>query len=160
MKKRQIETFLVESPWGSLQVIYSEEGIYALKKTSRKIKGSQKLPILADECRKALKHYFEGKADAPFSSLIIDYSDYTDFQKKVLRALSKVRHGKVLSYADLAKKSGVQNGARAIGHVMSLNRTPILLPCHRIVRKDGGMGGFAYGLSWKKSLLKHEGIEF
>lgn len=155
----QIST--LQSPWGCLEIKYSERGIYSLDMKKKKNNGGEinkDEPLFVKECRRRLQDYFKRSEKKMFSELKIDYSGYTPFQLRVLQALSKVDTGTTISYEKLATKSGSPKGARAIGHVMSLNRTPIILPCHRIVRKDGGMGGYAYGLDWKKKLLLHEGI--
>ena len=160
VKKRSFS--IMDSPWGCLEIEYSEKGIYALRKKEQKFRQkeskNQKEPCFVSECRRQLKSYFKEAKTNLFSELDMDYSDYTVFQRRVLSELRKVRAGVTISYEELALKSGAPKGARAIGHVMSLNRTPIILPCHRVVRKNGEMGGFAYGIEWKKKLLKHEGI--
>ncbi len=160
-EKKQFDVSILDSPWGCLEIKYSERGIYSIhmkKKTIQKVGKNEKEPLFVKECRNGLQGYFKQAKKKMFRELYIDYSGYTPFQRNVLEALSKVDVGMTMSYEELAKKSGSPKGARAIGHVMSLNRTPIILPCHRIVRKDGGMGGYAYGVDWKKKLLEHEGI--
>jgi methylated-DNA-[protein]-cysteine S-methyltransferase len=102
-----------------------------------------------------LENYFSGKKP-DFSGAVISFADYTDFQVSVLREFKKLAWGKVLTYGELARMSGKQGAARAVGGVLSCNRTPILIPCHRVLAKNG-IGGFSKGVEWKKKLLKIEG---
>jgi len=70
----------------------------------------------------------------------------------------KIPRGGVVSYSDLAKKTGKRNAARAVGRVMAANPFPLIIPCHRVIRADGKLGGFGGGLEMKKNLLEKEGI--
>lgn len=69
---------------------------------------------------------------------------------------AKIPYGKLATYQQLAKKSGFPRGARFVGNVMRKNRLPLFYPCHRVVRTDGGLGGYGPGLAWKKRLLALE----
>ncbi|MCH7504280.1 MGMT family protein [PVC group bacterium] len=93
-----------------------------------------------------------------FNSVSIDWGRYTLFEKKILKALYRRKTGRLLSYKELAVKGGVPKAARAVGRVMSKNRTPILIPCHYVVRSDGDLGGFSSGILKKKKLLKVENL--
>ncbi|MCH7590687.1 MGMT family protein [PVC group bacterium] len=93
-----------------------------------------------------------------FGTFAIDWSGYTLFEKKILKALYGQKEGRLLSYKELAVKGGVSKAARAVGRVMSKNRTPILIPCHYVVRSDGDLGGFSSGILKKKKLLKVENL--
>lgn len=109
------------------------------------------------EAKKQLNQYFitpQMKFDLP-----LDFSG-TDFQVKVWRRLKQVPSGQTLSYQDLAKKVGVENGQRAIGGAVNKNPLMIFIPCHRIIKKNGSIGGFAVSLSIKEALLWHEGRRF
>ena len=64
-----------------------------------------------------------------------------------------------MSYKQLAERAGVPAGARAAGQALARNRTPLLIPCHRVVAQGGKLGGFTAGIDWKKELLALEGIE-
>lgn len=81
------------------------------------------------------------------------------FQLACLNALLAVPYGKTISYAKLAQKAGVPGGARAVGNAMNRNPLPILVPCHRVIRSDGGIGGFSKGLAMKRVLLELEGTQ-
>ena len=85
--------------------------------------------------------------------------DGTDFQKKVWRALSHIPYGKVLTYKQVAEKIGAPNAFRAVGGACGANELPIIIPCHRVVASNGGLGGFSNGLKLKRFLLRLEGVE-
>jgi methylated-DNA-[protein]-cysteine S-methyltransferase len=78
----------------------------------------------------------------------------------VYALLKKVPEGKVTTYGDLAKALGHPRAARAIGRIMNANPDPIVVPCHRVVASDGGIGGYAYGTKVKKDILAGEGLSF
>ncbi len=82
----------------------------------------------------------------------------TKFQQSVWRALAKVPAGVTVSYAELARRSGNPAAVRAVGTACGRNPVPFLIPCHRVIASDGGLGGFSGGLDIKKALLKAEGI--
>ena len=78
---------------------------------------------------------------------------------KVYRKLLEVPKGKVTTYGELAKAVGLKNGQRAIGMIMKKNLFPVIVPCHRVVKSDGKIGGYAYGERVKSSILANEGIK-
>ena len=80
----------------------------------------------------------------------------TGFAKSVWREISKVLHGKTISYGELAKRVGNPNAFRAVGTACGKNPVPIFVPCHRIVPASGGVGQYAFGSEIKKLLLQHE----
>lgn len=105
------------------------------------------------EAKKQLKIYFKNpqiKFDLP-----LDFSG-TDFQLKVWKTLKRVSSGKTISYQDLAIKIGLDNGQRAIGGAVNKNPLMIFIPCHRVIQKNGSIGGFAVSVSIKEALLFHE----
>ena len=82
----------------------------------------------------------------------------TDFQKKVWTLLQEIPFGKALSYSDLSIRYGDIKAIRAIAHANAVNPFWIIVPCHRIIGKDGSLTGYAGALWRKKWLLEHEGI--
>jgi len=80
----------------------------------------------------------------------------TEFQNKIWKVTSKVPAGEVRSYGQIAKDAGYPGAARAVGGAMAKNPLPILVPCHRIIKSDGSLGGFGGGLPLKHRLLRHE----
>lgn len=81
-----------------------------------------------------------------------------DLKTRVYRNLLKVPKGRVTTYKELSKSVGLKNGQRAIGRIMNKNPNPVVVPCHRVVRSDGFVGGYAYGETAKRKLLSKEGI--
>jgi methylated-DNA-[protein]-cysteine S-methyltransferase len=81
----------------------------------------------------------------------------TEFQKKVWEEMQKIPYGKTRTYGELAEKVGNPKGARAVGMACNKNKIPVIIPCHRVVGKNGKLTGFAGGLDIKELLLKIEG---
>jgi methylated-DNA-[protein]-cysteine S-methyltransferase len=81
----------------------------------------------------------------------------TDFQKKVWNELTKIPYGETISYGELAERMGNKNLMRAVAAANGSNPTPILIPCHRVIGKDGSLVGYGGGLEVKKKLLELEG---
>ena len=77
----------------------------------------------------------------------------------VYRKLLEVPSGKITTYADLAKAVGLKNGQRKIGQIMKKNPFPVIIPCHRVVRSDQFVGGYAFDTERKTSMLIKEGIK-
>ena len=83
----------------------------------------------------------------------------SDFEKKVWKAAAKIPYGTTISYAGLAKKIGKPGSARAVGNALGKNPCPIVIPCHRVIKTDGTLGGFSGGRGWKKKLLNLEALK-
>jgi len=79
--------------------------------------------------------------------------------RDVYDLLTKIPPGKVATYGDLAKALGYPNSSRAVGRILAKNPNPIVVPCHRVVKSNGHIGGYAYGEKRKKDLLEKEGIQ-
>ncbi len=110
--------------------------------------------------KRALQTYFNGER-VGFEEFTIDDSHLTDFQKKVYTYLrTHVTWGKTISYGELAQKVGTINAARAVGNAMAKNPFPIIVPCHRVLKRGNKLGGFSGGEHWKKYLLTIEGVTF
>ncbi len=101
--------------------------------------------------------YFSGKI-VNFSKIPVDFVSYSNFTKKILIALRAVKYGETLSYKYLALKAGFSaRYSRACASALSINRTPIILPCHRIIYSNNKLGGYsAAGLSLKNKLISLE----
>ncbi len=80
----------------------------------------------------------------------------TEFQKKVWQALAKIPYGETISYGELAEKIGNPRASRAVGMATGKNPVPIIIPCHRVIGKDGSLTGFGGGLDVKQRLLDIE----
>ncbi|MFJ4949215.1 methylated-DNA--[protein]-cysteine S-methyltransferase [Streptomyces sp. NPDC088760] len=113
-------------------------------------------PLLAEPIRQ-LRAYFAGERHD--FDLPLDWSLISGFNRQVLRELaSGVPYGTVVGYGDLAGRVGQPGGAQAVGAAMGANPLPVVVPCHRVVESDGGIGGFGGGLETKRKLLALEGV--
>ena len=83
----------------------------------------------------------------------------TAFQEAVWQALRAIPPGETRSYAQLAAAAGSPGAVRAAGTACGANHVPVVIPCHRALRSDGSMGGYAYGVDRKKALLRREGAD-
>ena len=80
-------------------------------------------------------------------------------EKKIYRKLLQVPPGKITTYKELARSIGLENGQRVIGQIMKKNPFPVIIPCHRVVKSDGKIGGYVYGETVKSRMLTNEGIK-
>lgn len=80
----------------------------------------------------------------------------TVFQQVVWSQLTKIRYGDTISYSEIAKEIGNVRAVRAVANACGRNPTPIIIPCHRVIRKSGDIGGYGLGISRKHSLLERE----
>ncbi|GAA5066054.1 methylated-DNA--[protein]-cysteine S-methyltransferase [Streptomyces similanensis] len=113
-------------------------------------------PVLA-QATGQLEAYFAGERRD--FELPLDWSLISGFNRQVLRELaSGVPYGQVVGYGDLARRVGQPQAAQAVGVAMGSNPLPLVVPCHRVVESDGGIGGFGGGLETKRTLLSLEGV--
>ncbi len=103
-------------------------------------------PILLEWCSLYAKG-FSSSLSLQFGSL---------FQQKVMKAMQKIPFGQTVSYSELATSCGSSKGARAVGNACHRNPFPLLVPCHRVIRSDKQMGGFAFDIEIKRRLLEFE----
>ena len=106
-----------------------------------------------NQIERELNQYFESKLDE-FSTPIKYFG--SEFQIKVWNSLRKIPFGSTLSYLDIATSIDCPKAVRAVGRVNGLNQLSIIVPCHRVIGKDGELVGYGGGLERKKWLLKHE----
>lgn len=109
-----------------------------------------------DNVRRELERYFAGRRFT-FDTRV-DLSGLTPFQRKILGETVKVPAGHYTTYSQLAASAGRPRAARAAGNVLHDNPVAIIVPCHRVLRGDGSLGGYAGGLDAKAWLLRHEGV--
>jgi methylated-DNA-[protein]-cysteine S-methyltransferase len=113
-------------------------------------------PLLAEAIRQ-MEAYFAGERND--FELPLDWSLISGFNRQVLRELAAgVPYGTVVGYGDLAGRVGQPRAAQAVGVAMGANPLPVVVPCHRVVESDGGIGGFGGGLETKRKLLALEGV--
>ena len=101
-----------------------------------------------------LLDYFNGN-QVNFKS-ILDLRIGTIFQRKVWDKISEIPYGELRTYKWIASEIGNLNAVRAVGNAVGKNPVPPIIPCHRVIRTDGNLGGFSSGISLKKWLLKLE----
>jgi len=103
-----------------------------------------------------LNRYLQGEK-TDFNAKV-DLSRLGNFAERVLLETRKIPYGQVRSYAWLGRMLGYKNASRAVGQALKKNPVPIIIPCHRVIREDGSIGGFSMGIGMKKRLLSIEGI--
>jgi methylated-DNA-[protein]-cysteine S-methyltransferase len=113
------------------------------------------LPARLDEVRRELDEYFAGRRRA--FDVPLDRRLSRGYRLAVLEELSRVPFGETVSYRDLAERTGKPNASRAVGTAMATNPIPIVVPCHRVLRTGGALGGYGGGVDTKVWLLRHEG---
>ena len=101
-----------------------------------------------------LQRYFSG--DPVEFDLNLDLQAGTEFQQSVWRATCRIPYGEFRSYGWIAREIGKPLATRAVGSAEGANPLPIIIPCHRVVRSDGKLGGYSAGLHWKPKLLDQE----
>lgn len=102
-----------------------------------------------------LREYAQGRRRE--FNLPLDWSAIKPFQRAVLQAAHTIPFGETRSYGWIAHAIGKPRASRAVGQALGANPIPIIVPCHRVVASDGGLGGYAGGLTLKKKLLQLEG---
>ena len=113
-------------------------------------------PAKLDPARRELDLYFEGKLTE--FELPIDWRLTGGFRGKVQRAINRIPYGQTRTYMDVARSAGNERAVRAAGTACGSNPIPIVVPCHRVLRSGGGLGGYGGGLPMKEALLKLEGV--
>jgi methylated-DNA-[protein]-cysteine S-methyltransferase len=142
----------ISTPLGTAHIKGDANGITEIRVSDEEV-SIQTIPsVLAPACGQ-LREYFEGSRktfDLPLRP------EGTSFQRKVWTALLEIPYGKQISYLDLAIKLGDPGALRAVAGANAKNPVWIVIPCHRVVGKDGSLTGYAGGLHRKKWLLSHE----
>lgn len=141
------------SPIGPI-AIYSEDGCITKLEFNKRLEAEQ-IDAIIEVCKTELTEYFDGKRKT-FDIKIKPAG--TAFQLRVWDKLKEIPFGKTISYSDLAIRLGDLKVIRAAGTANGKNKIPIIIPCHRVIGKDGSLVGFAGGLDIKEQLLRHEGV--
>ena len=113
-------------------------------------------PAQLDEARRELDLYFEGKLD--HFDLPLDWRLSGGFRRRVLRAIDRTPYGQTRSYTEMARRAGNERAVRAAGSACGSNPIPLVVPCHRVLRTSGALGGYGGGLPMKQALLELEGV--
>lgn len=157
---------MTDTPVGTIGLATSDAGLCRLDYVKNEQQFLERIldafgdrPVLRSEkldpARRELDQYFAGKR-LDFD-LDVDLSEVRGFSRKVLQATARIPAGQVLSYTEVAAKAGNAKAGRAAGNALHNNPVAIVVPCHRILRGDGSLGGYAGGLPVKEWLLEHEG---
>jgi methylated-DNA-[protein]-cysteine S-methyltransferase len=113
-------------------------------------------PAELDEARRELDLYFAGKLDR--FELPLDWRLSGGFRRRVLRAIDRIPYGQTRSYTEMARTAGNERAVRAAGSACGSNPIPLVVPCHRVLRTSGALGGYGGGLPMKRALLELEGV--
>jgi len=159
----------VDSPLGPLVVAATPRGLVRLAYTGSRDEGEVvedlagklsprilEAPERLDDVRRELDEYFEGRRadfDVP-----IDWSLTRGFTGKVLRQTARIGYGKTSTYAEVAGRAGSPRAVRAAGNALGSNPIPVVVPCHRVLRTGGALGGYTGGVERKEFLLRLEGV--
>jgi methylated-DNA-[protein]-cysteine S-methyltransferase len=159
-----LEFSCFETEWGWVGIMGSDKGLY--KSTLPAPHEKSAIDAIIDnviaerreskfkDIKGALISYFSGERiefDFP-----VDLSNCTDFQRRVWLATARIPYGDLYPYGWIAEQIGNPKSSRTVGQSLGANRLPIIIPCHRVIRSDGGLGGFSGGLHWKKRLIELE----
>lgn len=152
METLYIQHFL--SPVGMLTLCAGEDALHGLYfGASAPAQAQERCTPLLEAAMRQLDEYFRRQRRV-FTLPLAPQG--TDFQKRVWHALCAIPYGQTCSYAQLAEAVGAPRAFRAAGQANHANPLPIFIPCHRVIRADGALGGYAGGLSRKAFLLKLE----
>ena len=117
-------------------------------------------PSLVEEMEESLAAYFAGgDIERDLALRLLGCIPLTPFEEAVYRAVIAIPRGSTLSYGEVAERAGHPRAARAVGNAMRENPYPIFVPCHRVIRADGGLGGYGGREDVKARLLIHEGVK-
>ncbi len=144
---------IIGSPLGNLKITAGDQGISGIAYTEEAV-CSTDVPLLK-KAEVQLKEYFEGrrkKFDLP-----LDLKG-TEFQKRVWQALLEIPWGETRSYSEIAAAAGNAKAVRAAGMANHVNPVVIVVPCHRVIGKNGSLTGYGGGLERKQFLLNLEAV--
>ena len=113
-------------------------------------------PAELDEVQRELDLYFTGKLD--HFDLPLDWQLSGGFRQRVLRAIDRIPYGQTRTYTEMALEAGNERAVRAAGTACGSNPIPLVVPCHRVLRTSGALGGYGGGLPMKQALLELEGV--
>jgi methylated-DNA-[protein]-cysteine S-methyltransferase len=152
----------IDTPLGTLTAVATERGLAGLWFDAQKHHpGALEAPVDAGNrhiaaARAWLEAYW-ARRDTGAIDILLDPQG-TPFQRKVWQALLRIRQGRTSTYGDIAARTGRPEAARAAGAAIGRNPISIIVPCHRVIGRDGSLTGYASGLDRKQRLLEHEGV--
>lgn len=149
---------LAGTPCGLIRVgLPNQDADQLLDELARKV--SPRLleaPARLDQARRELDLYFDGKLTE--FDLPLDWRLSKDFRRRVLRAIARIPYGQTRNYTQMATSAGNERAVRAAGTACGTNPLPLVVPCHRVLRSGGALGGYGGGLPMKEGLLRLEGV--
>jgi methylated-DNA-[protein]-cysteine S-methyltransferase len=162
-KMEKLVSYTIKTPLGKIS-IRVEEGLPACITFAGEEAiceaGQSPPPPAVEELIKAMKTYFSGgEVDSSMAEALIAYIDVTPFEEAVFREVAGIPPGKTASYGEVAEMAGHPRAARAVGNVMHSNPFPIIIPCHRVIKSDGSLGGYGGSEHIKAWLLDFEGAK-
>ncbi len=148
---------LAVTPAGLVRIAYLDDGDAAPVLADLAARVSPRVLSAAralEQPRRELDEYFAGRRQA--FDVRIDWQLVHGFAQRVLIATARIPYGATASYAEMAAEAGSPRGFRATGNALGSNPLPIVVPCHRVLRSGGGIGGYTGGLERKRTLLAVE----
>lgn len=143
-----------KSPIGYFEIKGTPKGIQSVKRVDEKGKNSPDLHDVMLDCQEQLQEYFDKKRSS--FEIKIDWEDATPFNVSVWEALLKIPYGHTRSYSYIADEIENPAAVRAVGLANKHNPIAIIVPCHRVIGKNGDLTGYFYGLDVKRKLLELE----
>ena len=150
-----LHTTSCASPFGLFEITGSELGVRSVKLSENPVESTKgPLPQPLESCVTQLEEYFARKRKN--FELLLDWSGAPDFHQQVWAELIKIPYGHTFSYSGIAERLGDPNKMRAVGQANRNNPIAIIVPCHRVIAKNGDLQGYFYGLNMKRKLLELE----
>lgn len=143
------------SPFGCFEITGSYLGIQSVQLVEkRKKQSSKELPHVLTDGITQLDEYFNRKRKV--FDLKLDWEGKAEFNRLVWQSLLKIPYGHTTTYSKIAHQIGSPNAVRAVGLANKYNPIAIIVPCHRVIAKNGDLQGYFYGLEMKRKLLELE----
>jgi len=144
----------VDTAFGCFELKGSELGLQSVRRIDTPPKEAKEIPTELTAAVEQLLEYFQGERQA--FELELDWGNATDFNQSVWQELLKIPYGHTTSYSAIAEKINNPAAVRAVGLANRNNPIAIIVPCHRVIAKDGKLQGYFYGLDMKRALLELE----
>ena len=170
--KPKLKYVIFRTKWGCFGLLGTEKGLLRSSLPRRGRAGAEavKRYLLMDlagverdgrlykELQERIRAYFEGENVSFSRDIPVVLGSFSAFQRRALQACRRIGYGERVSYSGLARRLGQPGAARAVGNALAKNPVPLIIPCHRVIRNDGRIGGFSAigGAAMKKKLLNLE----
>ena len=171
---RELRYTIFTVKWGFFGLLASENALLRTSLPAHTAQIAKKYLLVGINCRPAFTQELcpdlQKMITDYFNGCYVDFRDVkigkilpngSDFGKKILKTCRTIKFGQTISYGQLAKRAGFGLAARAVGTILAKNALPLIIPCHRVIRGDGGIGGFSAngGEKVKKRMLELEQYE-